>query len=245
VRTDVAKQQNSTNKILLSSITPGQSDCPLENVVLQHMPQVSLIAKRIRDRFSPNADLGDLVGYGVIGLMSAIERFDSSRGILLKTYAEYRIRGAILDGLRRMNWLSRTACRNKTAYRRRLAGKTAGDSEQSARTGNRAGLNPPLLEIICGGTELEALEQMSLRSRSGDIGAMRNDPAVLYERKEMGAKLVRAVSCLGPRDREVLDLYYQRGLNMQEIAELLSVHQSRVSQLHTAAIQKLRKIMMN
>jgi len=245
VRTDVAKQQSSTNEVLLSSITPGQYDPHLENVVLQHMPQVWLIAKRIRDRFNRNADLSDLVGYGVIGLMSAIQRFDSSRGILLKSYAEYRIRGAILDGLRRMNWLSRTACRNKTAYHRRAAENTTEHSKPSARTGNRAGMNPPLLEIICGGTELEALEQMSLRSRSGDVDTMANDPAVLYERKEMGAKLVRAISCLAPRDREVLDLYYNRGLNMQEIAELLSVHQSRVSQLHTGAIQKLRKMMMN
>src|SRR5579872_5600035 len=93
---------------------PVRKNLDNQQIVIDHLPQVRIIARTIQNRLRPRADFEDMVSYGAVGLISAATRYDSSRGILFKTYAEPRIRGAILDGLRTMNWLSRSACRRKS-----------------------------------------------------------------------------------------------------------------------------------
>lgn len=101
-----------------SSQRPSSIEAPNGALVTQHLGQVRIIAKKIRARLPAHVELDDLIGYGTVGLMNAVEGFDPARGTLLKTYAEHRIRGAILDGLRGMNWLSRSACRRKAQLER-------------------------------------------------------------------------------------------------------------------------------
>jgi RNA polymerase sigma factor FliA len=233
------------------------SPCVDEALLLQHLPQVRVIAKQIRERYRCPAELDDLVGYGTIGLMKAVKCFDPARGVLLKTYAEHRIRGAILDGLRGMNWLSRSACRRKAQYQKRLseteesaagpvpiasreASGASGDARQPAAVSAYVTLETPLLEIVCGGWDMEDLEEISEKAgwRQREDG-FRN-PEALYEQKERVSRLGEAVSRLPRRDREVIELYYRRDLNMKEIAEILHLHQSRISQLHSGAIRRLR-----
>src|SRR5690349_20325868 len=95
--------------------TPS-SPASIEQVLIEHLPQVRLIARGLWGRTRFYVELDDLIGYGMLGLMDAVRKFDPSRGVLLKTYAEHRIRGAILDGLRAMDWLSRSARRDAKAY---------------------------------------------------------------------------------------------------------------------------------
>ena len=101
------------NSAAASVTTASVSNQERERLILLHLPQVRLVAETMRSRLGFAAELSDLIGYGVIGLVRAVDRFDPSRGFLLKTYAEHRIRGAILDGLRGMDWLSRSPSRIK------------------------------------------------------------------------------------------------------------------------------------
>ncbi len=226
-----------------------------ENLLLQHLPQVRRIAKQIRQRFR-RVEFDDLVGYGTIGLMKAIKSFDASRGILLKTYAEYRIRGEILDGLRGMNWLSRSACRKKVEYLQSQASNESTESIGELKTSQTTfpppgnpepaisacpsfPLPPPLLEIQCAGWNLEDLEEIA--EKTGRREAFRVlDPAAIYDRKKLVRRVAQAVSRLPRRSRQVIEMHYQRELSLKQIGEILKVHQSRVSQLHAGAIRHLR-----
>ena len=207
-----------------------------QGMLLLHMPQVRLVAKSIWDRVRFAVELDDLVGYGMIGLVNAVDRFDPSRGILLKTYAEHRIRGAILDGLRGMDWLPRSARQRERQQRQ----EQAQGKEQQPAPMKTAEL--PRMEAVFSGGSLSDLERLvdSRRPRhslcSGD-----NSPEGLCVRQQGFDRLADAVRSLPRRHREVVELYYSRELSMKQIGELLQVHESRVSQIHAAAIQRLRK----
>ncbi|OFW22652.1 MAG: hypothetical protein A3H27_12545 [Acidobacteria bacterium RIFCSPLOWO2_02_FULL_59_13] len=232
-----------------------------ERLILLHLPQVRLVAETMRSRLGFAAELSDLIGYGVIGLVRAVDRFDPSRGFLLKTYAEHRIRGAILDGLRGMDWLSRTARKKERKYqeslreaerirslppsaeRERSCSAQEG-SEQPAPEDNCSAPQFPFLELINAGGNLEDLERLSERSgwRKG-LASGDGNPESQYQHKEMQGKLMQAMARLSSRHRQVICLYYHQQLNMKEIAAILNVHESRVSQIHSAAIERLRRVL--
>ncbi|MBI3934223.1 MAG: sigma-70 family RNA polymerase sigma factor [Acidobacteria bacterium] len=228
-----------------------------QGLLLLHLPQVRLVAKSIWDRMRFAVELDDLVGYGMIGLMNAVERFDPDRGILLKTYAEYRIRGAILDGLRGMDWLPRTARQKERQQRKELltpepkgnphrSNLKLGVCRTAVKTAPRSLAGTPRcqyqrMESIFPGGNLGDLEKLAESPRAR--GALRNNepnPESLYERKERYDLLAEALSNLPRRQRQIIDLYYQGELSMKQIGEILRVHESRVSQLHAAAIRRLR-----
>ncbi|MBI2819448.1 MAG: sigma-70 family RNA polymerase sigma factor [Acidobacteria bacterium] len=219
------------------------------------------MAKSIWDRMRFAVELDDLVGYGMIGLLHAVERFDPGRGILLKTYAEHRIRGAILDGLREMDWLPRSA-RQKERQQRETPSDSvaAGDSpvrklkpagcgndrnEMMADTKRAIRLKQcplPRMESVFPGGNLGDLEKLaeSAKAHRRRRDSERN-PENLYERKEEYAKLTEAIAHLPRRHQKILKLYYQQELSMKQIGALLEVHESRVSQLHAAALTRLRR----
>ncbi|MBI4465633.1 MAG: sigma-70 family RNA polymerase sigma factor, partial [Acidobacteria bacterium] len=203
-----------------------------ERLILLHLPQVRLVAETIRERLGFAADISDLIGYGVVGLLHAVDRFDPSRGFLLKTYAEHRIRGAILDGLRGMDWLSRTARKKERKYQESLreaerirslppsmefqtsepAGPGQLESEDSC-----AAPHLPFLDLINAGGNLEDLERLSERSgwRKGMM-SREETPETLFQRKEIQGKLTQAIARLPYRQRQVIQLYYHQQLNMKE-----------------------------
>lgn len=225
-----------------------------ETILLTHLPQVRLIAENIRSRIRFPIEVDDLIGYGVLGLMKAVERFDPSRGILLKTYAEHRIRGAILDGLRGMDWVSRSIRQKEREYQEKLhwAGDPSVHSEAEEfqekagpKTGGR-GYSPPTLpvQIVYAGWNLEDLEDMVEKAHLQEAGSKSaNNPSTLFEHKEMRTRLARAISHLPRRNRKLLYLYYYRELSMKQIGRSLKVHESRVSQLHALTIERLRYIL--
>ena len=222
-----------------------------ETILLMHLPQVRLIAENIRGHLLFPIEIDDLIGYGVLGLMKAVERFDPSRGILLKTYAEHRIRGAILDGLRGMDWVSRSIRQKEREYQEKLhrAGDPSVNSEAEElqekaglKTGGR-GYSPPAppVQIIYAGWNLEDLGEMVEKAHLQEAGSKSaNNPSTLFEHKEMRCRLARAISHLPRRNRKLLYLYYYRELSMKEIGRNLKVHESRVSQLHAMTIDRLR-----
>ena len=214
-----------------------------ERLLLLHMPQVRLVAESLRVRLRFAMEFEDLVSYGIIGLLKAIERFDPDRGVLLKTYAEHRIRGAILDGARAMDWLPRSVRQKERQYQKSMREAEAQQMETDATPAARMCLRRPVgrVEVIQAGADLGIFEQISQQAGlRGLLGKVGDDPEVEFQRTETRTMLAQAVSRLPDRHRVVLNLYYGQELSMKRIGQILRIHESRVSQLHAAAIERLQ-----
>ena len=202
----------------------------VEQVLIEHLPQVRFIARGLWGRTRFYVELDDLIGYGILGLLDAVRKFDPSRGVLLKTYAEHRIRGAILDGLRAMDWLSRSARRDAKACEQESDGYQERISPHS---------NVCFTEE---GTVWRGPFFPQARYADG-LQSFRPNQEVVLEQKQRRNALADAIEILPERQKKVLEMYYQQELSMRQIAAQLGIHESRVSQLHLAAITRLRKLM--
>ncbi|MBL8214029.1 MAG: FliA/WhiG family RNA polymerase sigma factor [Bryobacterales bacterium] len=221
-----------------------------ENLILEHLPQVRLIARRIHDRLPESVSLEDLVSTGIVGLISAIDHFDPSHNVKLKTYAEYKIRGAILDSLRGLDWAPRQQRKRAkqieaaiAALEQRLHG--APNEDQIARE-----LKISIEEyhewlVDVRGVNLGSLESASPEEEGRDVLKYVSDdeaqwPSRLLERTELERLLAEAVERMPPVERTVLSLYYQEEMTLREIAKIVELHESRVSQLKSQAVLRLR-----
>jgi RNA polymerase sigma factor for flagellar operon FliA len=214
-----------------------------DRLLVAHTGLVRYLAHRIGSRLAGPIDFDDLVGDGILGLMEAIDRFDPAHGVLFKTYAESRIRGAILDGVRSRDWaprsLRRAARRLETAIVEveRRTRRTAQDEEIAA-------------ELAISVDELHALYQQAHGVRLGHMPCGEDDgidpadtgasPLFHVEEKERREVLAQEIDHLPERERMVLSLYYERGLTLKEIGAVLDVTESRVCQIHTRAVSRLR-----
>jgi RNA polymerase sigma factor for flagellar operon FliA len=229
----------------------GQEDAlRREALVLEHLPQVRIIAGRIHDRLPDYISLDDLVSTGVIGLLAAIDNFDPSHNVRLKTYAEHRIHGAIMDSLRDMDWSSRdTRKRSKrieAAIHRtkQTLGREPTEDEISAEIGI------PVEDYRAWLLEVQSVELHRLDAVSSDgenfsllnvISDDENDwPSHVVERKELERIIAVAIERMPKNERTVLSLYYYEELTLREIAEVMSMHLSRIGQLKSQAILRLR-----
>jgi RNA polymerase sigma factor for flagellar operon FliA len=230
----------------VSALTPEER----ERLILEHLPQVRLIARRIHERLPESVNLEDLVSTGILGLISAIDRFDPGQKVKLKTYAEYKIRGAILDSLRGLDWAPRQQRR-----RSKLIELAVSQLEQQY---HRA----PTEDEIAGelGLSLEEYHEWIVEIRGLNVGSLEHAPGEedgrdllkfiadkqddwpshLLERAELKRILAQAISRMPYIERTVLGLYYQQELTLREISRVVKLHESRVSQLKTQAIVRLR-----
>lgn len=221
-----------------------------ERLLQECLPEVRYIARRIHDRLPPHVPFDDLVHAGILGLIDAIDKYDPGRNVQLKSYARFRIRGAILDSLRQMDWspraLRRQARRIEDAQRELGAtlGRAPNETEIAAHLGMPLAEYQQLLGELRGldigslytGTEDESLEgpHASLTTKEGE------DPFSQCLRSEMRGLLAEAIEELEEKERHVLGLYYLEELTMKEVGVILNIGESRVSQIHTAAILRLR-----
>lgn len=221
-----------------------------ERVILELLPQVRYIARRIHERLPQHVLLEDLVHAGILGLLDAVQKFDPGKNVQLKSYAKFRIRGAILDSLRELDWspreLRRQARRIEEAHNRLRAalGRSATEAEVAAELG----IDEGELQRILG--ELRGLDLGSLQVVSPDENGEElckyvpmppeEDPFHLCMRSELKTVLASAIHELPPRERQVLSLYYFEELTMKEVGAVLGVVESRVSQIHSSAIVRLR-----
>ena len=221
-----------------------------ERLLQENLPEVRYIARRIHDRLPPHVPFDDLVHAGILGLIDAIDKYDPSRNVQLKSYARFRIRGAILDSLRQMDWspraLRRQARRIEQGQHELSAtlGRTPNEMEIAAHLGVPLGEYQQLLGELRGldlgslyaGAEEEGAEnpQLSLTAKEEE------DPFAQCLRSEMRTLLADAIGELGEKERHVLGLYYLEELTMKEVGVILDIGESRVSQIHTAAILRLR-----
>jgi RNA polymerase sigma factor FliA len=210
-----------------------------DRLILQYAPLVKYVAGRIRSGLPESVDQADLVSEGVIGLMDAIEKFQPERGLQFQTYAVPRIRGAIIDGLRAVDWVPRSVRdklrdieRAQVALESRL-GRTATDVEIAEELGI------PLRELRqtyarVSFTSLATVDELGV---TDELAPSATDA---LEDDETRAALMRCVKDLAERDRIIIALYYFEGLTLAEIGSVLQVSESRVSQLHTRATLALR-----
>ena len=220
-----------------------------ERLILEHLPQVRLIARRIQERLPENISLDDLLSTGVIGLISAIDHFDPRHNVKLKTYAEYKIRGAILDSLRGLDWAPRQ--KRKKAKQIEAAIAVAEQKLQRAPIEEEiaAQLNLSLDEYRGWLVEIRGLNFGNVEYAAGEAGrdllqfvADQDDnlPSKLLERAEREKLLAEAIRSMPRVEQTVLSLYYQEELTLREIAAIVDLHESRISQLKSQAILRIR-----
>jgi RNA polymerase sigma factor FliA len=222
-----------------------------EQLLLDHLPQVQYIARRIHDRLPPQVLLEDLVHAGILGLMDAVRKYDPSKNVQLKHYAEFRIRGAILDSLRQVDWSPRALRRQARRLEQAVLDCKARLGRDPTEPEIAAELQITLesLQHLLG--DLRGLDIGSLQADAndpnGDELAAQNRPAADQEdpyhqtlRSEMSGLLEKAIGELPSRERQVLALYHFEELTMKEVGAVLGIGESRVSQIHTAAVIRLR-----
>ena len=224
-----------------------------EQLILEHLPQVKLIARRIHERLPVSVSLDDLISTGVLGLISAIDRYDASHDVKLKTYAEYKIRGAILDSLRGLDW----APRQQRKRAKLIEASIAALEQQLQRTPSEediaAHLRIPVSEYQdwlseVRGLTLGSLENAGSEDEGRDLlrylsGSEEAWPSHLFERAELVRILADAIDRMPVIEKTVLSLYYYEEMTLREIARIVDLHESRISQLKSQAILRLRSFM--
>jgi len=221
-----------------------------EQIIKDYVPLVKFVAHRIASRLPSHVELDDLINSGILGLMDAIEKFEPARNIKFKTYAELRVKGAILDGLRDLDWVPRSLRRKKKdiegAYHslEQQFGRAATDEQVAVHLGitlEELHKNLDDLKGVTLGTFVEVGEDgegESLISFVPDPDA--EDPSQTFQASEIKEILRDAMEILPKKEKFVVQLYYFDELTMKEIGTLLNITESRVSQLHTKAMLRLR-----
>jgi RNA polymerase sigma factor, FliA/WhiG family len=225
-----------------------------EQLILHYAPLVKYVAGRVAMGLPPNIDPEDLHSYGIFGLMDALEKYEPDRGVKFETYAIARIRGAMFDGLREQDWVPRTVRQKARRLERAIAdlearlGRSATDEEICAALNLTPEEYADLLSEIRV-TSIVSLDEWWAAENDDDkgisLGELIEDPnaeqlGAAIEAREVERLLGEVIEGLPERERLVVTLYYYEGLTLKEIGQVLGVTESRVSQLHTRAILRLR-----
>lgn len=224
-------------------------------IIMEYMPMIRCIARKISSKLPAHIDHEDLVSNGVIGLMDAIQKYDSSRNNTFKTYAEFRVRGSILDSLRSQDWIPRSV-RDKS---KRIQ-KVTKDLEQRL---SRAPKEKEVADAL--GVSMGQYHELVRETRKVNIVSIdessvlkRNDKASIFKilenesssfqemnKKSIQRIITQSIEKLHERERIVLSLYYYEEYNLRKIGQILKITESRVSQLHSQAIEKLKAKLMS
>ncbi len=225
-----------------------------ERLILHYSPLVKYVAGRVGVGLPPNIEQADLVSYGIFGLIDAIEKFDLSRSIKFETYAISRIRGAIIDELRAIDWIPRSvrfkAREVERAYATLEASlhRTPSEAEVAAELGISLGELHQLFSQVSFVNVLALDELLGSGGERGDKVSLGDtledtraeDPVAAFESEETKYLLARAINLLPEREKIVVTLYYYEGLTLAEIGQVLGVTESRICQMHTKAVLQLR-----
>jgi RNA polymerase sigma factor FliA len=221
-----------------------------EELLREHLPMVRFLALRIRERLPQQVEMEDLISAGIVGLMDALQKFDPKKKVQFRTYAQFRVRGAMLDSLRALDWGPRDLRRKGRAVEEaiRSLSATMGKAPTESEVAKQMGLDLNAYQQLLG--ELSGLELSSLNASPSDDSGMEaltlipagpeDDPFLQCQSSEMRRLLAEAIAELPERERMVLTLYYYEELTMREVGATMGVVESRVSQLHSSAMARLR-----
>ena len=220
-----------------------------EKIILEYAPLVKVVAGRLSMYLGYNVEYEDMVSYGVFGLIDAIDKFDMTKEVKFETYASLRIRGAILDQIRKMDWIPRTIRQKQkqidTAMKEveQATGREARDEEIATHLGISDD------EFLEWQTQLKVNNVISLNEyveQGSDISSDKSPnggfdtPEKVIEKNELKDMLEEALEFLTDKEKKVVLLYYYEELTLKEISQILEVSESRISQLHTKALQKMK-----
>ncbi|MDD6331364.1 MAG: FliA/WhiG family RNA polymerase sigma factor [Clostridium sp.] len=223
-----------------------------EALIMEYVPLVKVVSGRLSMYLGYTVEYDDLVSYGIFGLIDAIDKFDYGKGIKFETYASLRIRGSILDQIRKMDWIPRSV-RQKQKQMDAAISKIEADENRVAtddEVANELGISideyynwqgqtkvtniASIDEFVDQGIEVKAFDPRK-------YGKM--EPEQAYEQEEVKKILAQSLENLTEKERMVVVLYYYEELTLKEISKVLDVSESRVSQLHTKALQKMKKVL--
>lgn len=224
-----------------------------ERLMIEHLPTVRYLARRIHERLPQHIEMDDLVSAGVLGLIDAFRKFDPEKRVQFRSYAQFRIRGAILDSLRTLDWSPRDLRRKGRAIEEAIRTLTARTGRSPSEPEIAAELSMELGEYQQLLGELKGLEIGTLHvGHSEDSGEEElayipnkpeDDPLFCCLKSEMQVRLASAIDQLPERERLVMTLYYYEEMTMKEIGLTLGVVESRVSQIHASAVLHLRSLL--
>jgi RNA polymerase sigma factor FliA len=220
-------------------------------LIKQYQPLVRRLAHHMMVKLPPSVEVDDLIQVGLIGLSDALTRYEASQGVQFETFATQRIRGAMLDELRGTDWMSRGSRKSQKdieAALRRLEhklGRSPIESEIAVELGMSLAEYQSLLGKVRG-TQLVYLEDMSRRDDEDDTFLDRHvadadaDPMNMLRDQRLRTSLVAAIKTLPEREQYIMSMYYEQDMNLKEIAAVLDVTESRICQLHSQSIARLR-----
>ncbi len=221
-----------------------------EKLIIEYAGLVNLVAGRLSMYLGYTVEYDDLVGYGIFGLIDAIDKFELTKGVKFETYASLRIRGSILDQIRRMDWIPRALRQKQKKLDQTMQeleiklGRTATTKELA----EAMELTVEELEGLINETQLtnlvsldEYLEQGSEVKTEAGNRAVFKQPEQVMERQELKRLLGEAISSLTEKEQKVIALYYYEEMTLKEISMIMEVSESRISQLHTKALRKMRE----
>jgi RNA polymerase sigma factor FliA len=237
------------------SVSTGKAQATMSRearnqMVLEHLPLVRAIAIRVHEGLPLHVDLDDLVHAGILGLFDAVDKFDAAKNVAFQSYAKHRIKGAILDSLRELDWASRDTRRRQKrveSITRSLSsrlGRMPGEQEVAEELGVSVSRWRHML------MELHTLGPISVSTHTDQDPDRQEPPAHseyrpdrMAERHQLKITIARAIECLPERYQRVVFLYYTNDLTMREIGDLMGVNESRVSQIHKTALKKMAVVL--
>ena len=221
-----------------------------EQLIIEYAQLVKLVAGRLSMYLGHNVEYEDLVSYGIFGLIDAIDKFDAEKNVKFETYASLRIRGAILDQIRKMDWIPRTVRQRQRKIDDAIkqvemrTGKTASDEDIAREIGisdEELGTWQSQLKV----TNVVSLSEFEETGPEPVMDATHNShfaqPEDVVQEEELKQMLIDSLELLTEKERRVVELYYYEEMTLKEISRILEVSESRISQLHTKALVKMRK----
>ena len=220
-----------------------------EKLIIEYAPLVKLVAGKLGMYLGYNVEFDDLVGYGVFGLIDAIDKFDYGKGVKFETYASLRIRGAVLDQIRRMDWIPRTVRQKQkmleAAYKKveDRTGRPATDEEIA----EELQISDDELCNLYNETKVSNILSLDEYMEQGEVRVEpRADkdymqPETMMEKEELKRLLLEVIMTLTDKEKQVITMYYYEDLTLKEISRVLEVSESRVSQLHSKALAKMKQ----
>ncbi|WP_027996808.1 RNA polymerase sigma factor FliA [Simplicispira psychrophila] len=230
----------------------GQLD--REALIRQHVPLVRRLAHHMIAKLPPNIELDDLIQVGMIGLTEALSRYEVAQGVQFETFATQRIRGAMLDELREGDWMSRSSRKSQKDIEKAVqrVEQKLGRSPLESEIAAELGMSLPDYQSLLGkvrGMQLVYLEDMTRGGEEGEEGFLERhdiadnkdaDPVELLRDQRLRTALVKAIESLPEREQYIMGMYYEHDMNLKEIAAVLDVTESRICQLHSQSIARLR-----
>lgn len=220
-----------------------------EQIITEYIPLVKVVAGRLAIYLGSNVEYDDLVSYGIFGLIDAIDKFDYGKGNKFETYASLRIRGAILDQIRKMDWIPRSVRQKQKAIDAAVKNLEAihGNNYTDEDIAKELGISDEEYSSWVGQTNIsnissldDFIDQGNDIKTSNNMVYKRNEPEHVIEEQELKRALSEAMASLTEKEQKVVLLYYYEELTLKEISRVMEVSESRVSQLHSKALKKLK-----